>query len=165
MSEKVSVNYTFKELFDVAVGGGVNWNNTKYSLQAEQNTNYFAYTANFDFNAYLPGGFTAGTDVDYTSNTGRADGFNTKFTLWNAYVSKSFLKNKRGEIKLSINDILNQNTGISRNSNANYIEDTRYTVLKRYAMLTFTYSLSKFGGVGGAGGGPRIMMMGGPRGG
>jgi hypothetical protein len=163
LSERVSVNYTFKELFDIALGGGVNWNNAKYSLQADQNTNYFAYTASFDFNAYLPGGFTAGTDVDYTANTGRANGYNTKFTLWNAYVSKSFLKNKRGEIKFSINDILNQNTGISRNSNANYIEDTRYTVLKRYAMLTFTYSLSKFGGIGG-GGGPRVMMMGGPRG-
>jgi hypothetical protein len=163
LSERVSINYTYKELFDIALGGGVNWNNAKYSLQPDQNTNYFAYTGNFDFNAYLPGGFTTGTNLDFTSNTGRANGYNTKFTLWNAYVSKSFLKNKRGEIRLSVNDILNQNTGISRNSNANYIEDTRYSVLKRYALLTFTYSLSKFGNIGG-GGSPRIMMMGAPRG-
>jgi hypothetical protein len=162
LSEKVSLNYTFKELFDIGAGGGINWNQAKYSLQQIQNTSYISYTASFDFNIYLPKGFNVGTDVDYTANTGRAAGYNNNFTMWNASLAKSFLKNKKGELRLSINDILNQNTGLSRNTNANYVEDTRYTVLKRYAMLTFTYSLSKFGMIGGSKQGPQIMMMGRP---
>lgn len=162
LSENVSLNYTFKELFDIGAGGGVNWNQARYSLQETQNTNYVSYSGTFDFNIYLPKGFTFMTDVDYTANTGRAAGYNSNFTMWNASVAKSFLKNKKGELRLSINDILNQNTGVSRNTNGNYIEDTRYTVLKRYAMLTFTYSLNKFGNIGGSRGGPQIMMMGKP---
>jgi hypothetical protein len=57
--------------------------------------------------------------------------------------------------------MLNQNTGLSRVTTGNYVEDTRYTVLQRYFMLTFTYNLSKFGSP--AGSGPRMMMMGMPR--
>ena len=163
LSEKVSVNYTFKELFDISLGGGINWNQAKYSLQEIQNTDYVSYTGSFDFNIYLPKGFTLMSDMDYTANTGRAAGYNNNFTLWNASLAKAFLKNKKGELRLSVNDILNQNTGITRNTNANYVEDIRYSVLKRYVMLTFTYSLSKFGLIGERKG-PQIMMMGRPGG-
>jgi hypothetical protein len=162
LNETVSLTYTYKELFDITGGGGVSWNRAKYSLQQSQDTRYFTYTANFEFNLYLPGGFTIENEADYNKNTGRAEGYNTQYILWNAAIAKSFLKNKRGELRLSINDILNQNTGVTRTSNANYVEDTRYTVLKRFALLTFTYSLNKFGNIGGNRRGPQIMMMGKP---
>ena len=54
-------------------------------------------------------------------------------------------------------DILNRNVGISRTSNGNYIEDSRVTTLKRFFMLSFTYSLTKMGLNGGGGGGIRII--------
>ena len=81
----------------------------------------------------------------YTVNSGRAEGFNRNVALWNASISKQFLKNNRAEIKLRVSDILNQNIGISRTSNNNFIEDTRTNILRRYFMLGFTYSLSKAG--------------------
>lgn len=162
IKQTASLTYMYKELFEVTGGGGVNWNRSKYSLQSSQNTNYFTYTGNFDVDFYLPGGFTIETSIDYTKNTGRAEGYNTQVVLWNGAIAKSFLKNKRGELRLSVNDILDQNTGVTRNTNANYVEDIRYTVLKRYALLTFTYSLNKFGNIGGNRRGPQIMMMGRP---
>ncbi len=163
LSQRLSMNYNYKELFDVNIGGSVAWNRALYSLQAAQNTSFFTYTADAETNWYLPKGFTIGTDVAFTANTGRADGFNQRFTLWNAYVAKSFLKNKRGELRLRANDILNQNTGISRVTTGNYVEDTRYTVLRRYFTLSFTFNLSKFGAGPAGPGGPRMMMMGAPR--
>ncbi|MFT5164915.1 MAG: hypothetical protein ACI8P3_000138 [Saprospiraceae bacterium] len=71
--------------------------------------------------------------------------------MWQASISKSFLKNKRGELKFAAVDILNQGIGIDRNSTFNYIEDTRISSLGRYFMMSFTYSLSAFGdsGMGG----------------
>jgi hypothetical protein len=161
LSQRVGVNYNFKELFDFGLGGSVAWTSAKYSLQEQQNTKYFTYNADFENNWYLPKNFTIGTSVVFTANTGRADGFNQNFTLWNAYVAKSILKNKRGEIRVAANDILNQNSGISRTTTGNYVEDTRYSVVKRYFMLSFTYNLSKFGAA--MGGGQRMMMMGAPR--
>ncbi len=164
LTQRVSASYMFKELFDVTLGGSVNWSLDEYSLQKAQNTNYVSYSGDFDLNFYLPGGFTVGNTVAYTCNSGRANGFNPNFTLWNAYIAKSLLKNKRAEARLTAFDLLNQNTGLSRTTNSNYVQDTRYLVLKQYFMLTFTYNLSMFGNVGNnRGQGPRMMMMGMPR--
>jgi hypothetical protein len=165
LTQRVNVTYLFKELFDITLGGNINWNRVTYSLQAAQNTDFLSYGADLDLNFFLPKGFTLGNTVAYTGNAGRAEGFNPNFTLWNAYVSKSLLKNNRGEVRLSVYDLLNQNTGIDRTANGNFVQDTRYLVLNQYFMLTFTYNLSKFGNIGGQrGGGPRMMMMGMPRG-
>jgi hypothetical protein len=65
--------------------------------------------------------------------------------LWNASISRQILRFNRGEIKLSAVDLLNQNIGISRTSNQNYIEDSRVKTLQRFFLLSFTYSLSKTG--------------------
>ncbi|HSK13096.1 MAG TPA: outer membrane beta-barrel protein, partial [Phnomibacter sp.] len=161
---RVSGTYMFKELFDVTLGGNVGWNKRTYTLNEAQNTNYLDYGADLDLNFYLPGGFTLGNTVAYNVNTGRGAGFDVNFTLWNAYLAKSLLKNKRAEARLTAFDILNQNIGNTRTATGNSIDDTRFLVLRQYFMLTFTYNLSKFGNIGGQrGGGPRMMMMGIPR--
>lgn len=93
--------------------------------------------------------------MNYTINSGRADGYNTSVAFWNASIAKSFLKNKRAEIKFSAFDLLNQNIGVSRNANQNYIEDTRYNVLQRYFLMSFTFRLNK---AGSNASGPRVMI-------
>jgi hypothetical protein len=65
--------------------------------------------------------------------------------LWNASISKQFLKYNRGEFKLAVTDILNRNTSISRSTNQNYIEDREVNTLRRFFLIGFTYSLSKSG--------------------
>ena len=128
---------------------GISYSNvifrTKYSLQPALNTKYFTHEIGTFVNWQLPKNFYFATDFTYTINTKRAEGFNVNVPLWNASVSKQFLKYNRGEFKLRVFDILNQNIGINRNSNNNFIEDSRTTILRRFLMLSFTYSLSKAG--------------------
>jgi hypothetical protein len=81
--------------------------------------------------------------LDYTINTGRADGFNTSVPFWNISLAKSFLKHKKGELKFTVLDVLNQNIGINRTANQNFIQDTRYNVLQRYFLLSFSYRLNR----------------------
>jgi hypothetical protein len=79
--------------------------------------------------------------------------------LWNASISKQVLKFNRGELKFSARDLLNKNIGISRNTNNNYIEDSRVLTLRQFFLLSFTYSLSKTGlnNTGGGHGGMRMI--------
>ncbi|MEP6926002.1 MAG: TonB-dependent receptor [Ginsengibacter sp.] len=140
---RASLNYDFKDKLDINMEARVSYNTVKYSLQPSLNSNYWQQEFSMEANVTLPLGFGINSDVTYTANTGRPPGFNTYFTKWNAAITKQVLKNKKGELKFSVNDILNQNVGISRNANQNYIEDVTYKTLKRYYMVGFTYSLLK----------------------
>lgn len=145
---------------DLSIGGGFNYYTSTYSLQSANNANYFSQQYEGEVNWQLPAQFYFSTSFTYTINSQRADGFNAQVPLWNASFSKQFLRFNRGELKLSVFDLLNQNVGINRTSNQNYVEDSRITNLRRFFMLSFTYSLSKNGLAAGGGaerGGVRIM--------
>lgn len=107
----------------------------------------------------LPKNFFLSTDFTYSINNQLTSEFNTNIPIWNASISKMFLKNNRGEMKFRVSDLLNRNTGISRTTNQGYIEDSQVTTLRRFFMLSFTYSLNKTGlnGSGGPGGMKVIM--------
>ncbi|HEX6333173.1 MAG TPA: hypothetical protein VFZ78_03040, partial [Flavisolibacter sp.] len=65
--------------------------------------------------------------------------------LWNMSIGKKFLKDRKGELKLGVFDLLKQNQSIARNITESYIEDVQSQVLRQYFMLTFTYNLRNFG--------------------
>ncbi|SFF02476.1 Outer membrane receptor proteins, mostly Fe transport [Chitinophaga sp. CF118] len=130
---------------DLSLSSGFNYYKTRYSLQAALNTSYFSQLYEGEINWQLPAQFYFTTSFTYTINSQRANGFNTRVPLWNAAFSRQFLHFNRGELKLSVFDLLNENVGISRSSNQNYIEDSRIKNLQRFFLLSFTYSLSKYG--------------------
>ena len=124
----------------------VNINQAKYSLQPQLNNLFFQQVYGLDITNFLPKGFVLNNTLDYTINTGRADGFNTKVPFWNISLAKSFLKQKRGEIKFTVLDVLNKKIGDNRTANQNFIQDTRYNVLQRYFLLSFSYRLNRSSG-------------------
>jgi hypothetical protein len=146
------------EKLNISVGSGFNYNKTKYSLQSALNTNYLSQEYNTSLDWQMPKGFFFSADFTYTINSQRASGFNSKVPLWNASISKQVLKFNRGELKFAARDLLNKNIGISRNTNNNYIEDSRVLTLRRFFLLSFTYSLSKTGLNNTGGGGMRVIM-------
>lgn len=157
LGPEISVGANIQEKLSLNFEAAYNINHSKYSLSSANDVRYLQQRYGMEANWELPKGFFLSTDFSYTINSRRAAGFNGNIPIWNASFSKQFMKYNRGEIKLIAFDLLSENTGISRTSNMNYIEDSRVNILQRYFMLTFTYSLTKSGLTSGAGGGMRII--------
>jgi len=122
-----------------------NFNNAKSSVQGQADNNYVNQAAGIEFNLLSKNGWFIQNDLTNQIYSGLSSGLNQNYWLWNAALGKKFLKNKKGELKLSVFDLLKQNQSIMRTVQPNYIEDTQTKVLQQYFMLTFTYSLKNFG--------------------
>ena len=144
VSQGVVLSSNISEKIDFTLSYNYGYNKVMNSLQPQLNTSYNTQTtgANVVWNVWK--GLVVRSDVNYQRYAGLSSGFNQQFTLWNASLAQRFLKNQNGELKVSVFDLLNQNTSVSRSFSETYLEDNRSLVLKQYFMLTFTYNLRQF---------------------
>ena len=145
LSERAGIDFR-SDIIDLGLNGNIQYNGTSNSLQAQKNQNTFNYGVGGSTTIYLPWGFKMESDINYSTNSGYADGFKQNEVLWNASASKTFLKNNQGTLRFKIYDILQQRSNISRSITANYIKDTEYNTLNSYFMVHFIYRFSIFKG-------------------
>ena len=133
------------EFVDFTVSYTANFNMVENELQKQLNDNYFQHVASVQLNLLSKNGWFFQNDLNNQMYRGLTQGFNQDYTLWNMSVGKKFLANRKGELKLSVFDLLKQNRSIVRNVTEFGIEDIQNDVLQQYFMLTFTYNLRNFG--------------------
>lgn len=133
------------EFVDFTVSYSANFNRVTNTIQPELNNNYFSHVAGVQVNLLSKNGWLFQNDVTNQMYRGLTEGFNQSYWLWNMAVGKKFLKDQKGELRLSVFDLLKQNQAINREVNELYIEDVQNDVLQQYFMLTFTYKLRNFG--------------------
>jgi hypothetical protein len=133
------------QFVDYTVSYNGSFNNAKNTLQPGEENKYFSHSASAKLNLQNKKGWVFNTDVTNQLYSGLSDGFNQNYWLWNMAVAKKLFKGQKGEIRLSVFDLLNQNQSIYRTVAETYIEDVTTQVVKQYFMLTFTYNLKNFG--------------------
>ncbi len=129
---------------DFTISYSASYNVVQNTLQKSSNNNYFNYTASAKFNWEFWKGFVFNTNLQNTLYDGVSQGFNQNILLWNVALGYKFLKDKALDVRVSVNDVLNQNSGIARTVTDTYVEDSRTQVLKRYLLVTATYNLKFF---------------------
>ncbi|MFD2919622.1 outer membrane beta-barrel protein [Terrimonas rubra] len=136
---------------------GPAWSKASYEDNIYPGLELWRHTAATDLIVRMPKKIVWETSLDYNYNPQVAAGLQKNIYRWNAAVNFLFLKQDKGQLKLSVFDILNQNNTVYRNIAENFITDTEILSLRRYFLLTFTYNIRNFAGK--VGGRDRFLMF------
>jgi hypothetical protein len=146
-SPGIVLGSNISENVDFTLSYTANYNRTKNSVRVQLDNNYYSHTVGIKFNAIFLGGFVFRNELNNTLYSGLGVGLDRNYILWNISIGKKLFANDRGELLLTVYDVLNQNRSQNRTVTETYVEDATTNVLKRYFMLTFTYNLRSFLGV------------------
>ncbi len=131
-------------IIDFKLSSRTSYNISNNTLQEQSNTTYLNQKTHIKFKMILNNGFLFRTDVTHQLYEGLSSKFNSDYLLVNASIGMKLFKNKRGEISLSVFDLMKQNTSLSRNVTESYTEDIQTNTLQQYFMLSFRYDIRRF---------------------
>ena len=136
-----------KDWFEMGINGSFTYNSSKNSVLTTGNMNTWDFSYGADMNLLFDNGLSISTDISESSRRGYASSsMNTNELLWNASVSKSFLKGNALTISFQWNDILKNQSNISRSISAYQRSDSEYNAIYSYGMVRLIYKLNIFGG-------------------
>jgi hypothetical protein len=131
--------------YSLSVRGGPDYTLNEFSLQSAGNNNAAGFNINGSVTYYLPAKFIISSDLRY-NYTAKTQAFDAQYKdIWNASLSKTFLKDDKLRFSLSANDLLNQNTNYSRRISGNTITQSNTNGIKRYFMFSVAWDFTKFG--------------------
>lgn len=141
-SNTLRADITPGDNFNLGVSARVSFNNTTYSQNTQLNPNYVnqGYTADLEWRVPQFVNFTSA--LDYSIFRYATNNDVQRVPLWNASMYRTVLKNKRGEVRFAINDILGRNQVISQTASGNTFTEQRTNALGRYFLLSFTYNIN-----------------------
>jgi Outer membrane protein beta-barrel family len=159
----IRYTFTFKEIFDLSLASNLSRQETDYeSGQNDQTFFNRTYTGEANVN-FLKKHRLSGT-MNYMEYENQTTNSTVSIPMLNISLSRYLLKANAGELKLSVNNLLDRKLGVTQSANTLYFERQTMNSLGRYFMLTFTYAINRhlnpMGG-GRRGGGQRMIMMGG----
>ncbi|MNU95539.1 hypothetical protein D3C71_855590 [compost metagenome] len=140
----VSLNYNGDTL-RFEIGGGIDYN-IPYNSLTKQTSNqpYTSYNFRAQIDWTLPFRLVIKSDATYNINTGRTNGYNINYVIWNASIQRAFLKTGNLLFGIEAYDILNQNISNYRTVNNNVIVDQRTNIIRRYFMAKLTLRFNNY---------------------
>jgi len=127
----------------VDLGATLSHQETKYSFKTQQNQVFFNKTYTAEVNVNFLKNYAFNTEMDYFIYTSASSSFYQTIPLWNMSVSRFLLKNKTGELKFVVNNLLNKSLSVTQTASTNYLQQQTNNNLGRFFMITFTYALNK----------------------
>lgn len=155
LMENLSLSYR-KDWFQMSLNGNVNYQHSRNNVMSNNNLDSWSFSYGTEINLIFDNGFSFSTDIAENSRRGYSQKeMNTNELVWNALISKSFLKGNALTITAQWNDILGKRSNISRTIDAMMSRDSRSNAIYSYGMITAIYKLNIFGGANTSRGGER----------
>ncbi|MCL7761863.1 outer membrane beta-barrel protein [Polaribacter sp. Z014] len=147
ISPRIGFDFMWDDILQIRPSYSISFNRNTYDIDSFSDKNFTSHDVLISTSTFLPKKLEWRNDVKYNFNPNIADGFQKSAWFWNTTLRYSILKDQ-GAVGIKVYDILNQNTNARRVATEDYIQDSSSTVLKQYAMLTFTWKFNSLGGEG-----------------
>ena len=138
--------------FDLALSASFRYNSVYNDKQKNSNRETFDYNIGGNMIVRLPWDVELSSDARWRIRNGYSGNSSRDELMWNAQVSKRFLKRKQAMVRFNIYDILKQQSNQSRSVSGTSITDVTTNVLTSYCMFHFSYRFNSMVGKGGRGG-------------
>ncbi len=145
LQNRLSLDFR-SDLADFGLKGNISHKRIRNSMEGQTGLNTYDYGGGFNTTLYLPYEFKIESDITYSTNAGYSDGYELNEWLWNASVSKSFMKGNAATLRLKMYDILQERSNISYTASSTYTRYSEYNTLNSYFMLHFIYRFNIFKG-------------------
>ena len=138
----LGIEFKFDSL-EITVSQNYTYSSPKSTLNALSSTPFSSQEYKGELKWTLPFHFKIISDVKYTINAQRANGFNLNILVWNAEIQRTFLSTENLILAVQGYDLLNQNLNLQRQVNGNVVTDNSTRIITRYFLLKLTYRFNK----------------------
>lgn len=145
LNPNVELTFSWNNKLEFTSNYSLSFNKTTFDIDTFEKQEFLTHALGVRTSTTTSKKLNWENDVSYNYNPNVASGFQKSSWFWNSSITYSMFKN-RGDLSLKVYDLLNQNTNARRIANANYIQDTKSNILKRYFMLSFNWKLNNMGG-------------------
>ncbi len=141
---EISISKNIEKKMDLYLSYNPTYTRSSSSINKGQVTKYWLQTIYFDLSYTISPGFMLSNNIraNYRQKLSPNDRSTNAF-IWNINLEKKISKQKDLAVVLSVNDLLNQQIGFNRNVSSNFISESTYTMVQRYAMLSIRWKFSK----------------------
>lgn len=139
------------EYLELGINGGLDYSWIDYqgldgdSRNGKNNTSYATLSVDGNVTTYLPWNIEINSTVSFSRKYGEMASNGDNSILWNASISRKFLKRKELDVSFIAFDILNRYKPFNRNVSSNFIEETTFTTISQMFMVSVSYNLNRFG--------------------
>lgn len=132
-----------EKMFLEAVAG-VNYTNTRYSVDPGQNTNTWLQNYSIDASYELPGAITVASNYNLQITGPQGSLPSRSVALWNASIYKDLFRDRSAQLRFSAFGILNTVSNFNQTIGINYKETSQTNLPGRILLLSFIYRFRHF---------------------
>lgn len=129
--------------YSAGMSGSINYFMSRNTLRRESDRSTYDYSFQANTELELPWDLRFSTNIDCQVRRGYGKNDKTR-TMWNAQLSKSFLKRKTLILRINLYDILREQDFVGHSVSESSIRDWSSSTTTKYFMASLTYRFNKF---------------------
>lgn len=138
---RLNIDFTPHDDFALYLYSSIGRTNTEYNINKSQNQIINRKDINLQCNIGFGKKFFLASSYNHSFFDNETTNISEDIPIINASIYKQFLKGNKGEIRLSVYDLLNENRQFNQSTSAISVSQVSTPSLARYFMLSFTYNI------------------------